>query len=140
MQIPSPRIRGSSRKARIEIIPLIDIIFFLLATFMMVSLAMIRDQAIRVNLPHASTGTAQDRKDGAWITITESGDLYFNQEPLSFQDMPARLRAFKKEHPDPKIFINGDEKAYFGRAIGILDEVRKMGISKVAIETKQSPK
>lgn len=57
MKIPLPTTR---RKARIEIIPLIDVVFFLLATFVMVSLSMIKNQGIRVNLPSAVTGTPQE--------------------------------------------------------------------------------
>jgi len=58
MRIPSVR-----RRARIEIIPLIDIIFFLLATFVMVSTSMIKNLGITVQLPVASTSAPQDRKD-----------------------------------------------------------------------------
>ncbi|MGB8466262.1 MAG: biopolymer transporter ExbD, partial [Terrimicrobiaceae bacterium] len=73
MKIPSPR---ATRKARIEIIPLIDIIFFLLATFVMMSLSMIKNRGIPVNLPVASSGVAQERKDYAAITVTAEGVLY----------------------------------------------------------------
>lgn len=137
MRIPFPTIR---RKARIEIIPLIDIIFFLLATFVMVSLSMVKNQAVSVNLPVANTSAPQDRKDFATITVTESGDLYFNKDLLSFTEVLQRLRIFKSEHQDPKVFMNGDEKAFFGRAVEVLDEVRKLGITKVAIQTKSGSK
>ena len=56
MKITSP---VSRKKARIEIIPLIDIMFFLLATFVMVSMSMVKNQGIAVNLPKASTSAAQ---------------------------------------------------------------------------------
>lgn len=55
-KIPSPR---SNKRARIEIIPLIDIIFFLLATFVMVSLSMVQNRGIPVTLPAAATGAPQ---------------------------------------------------------------------------------
>jgi biopolymer transport protein ExbD len=133
MKIPSPR---ANRKARIEIIPLIDIIFFLLATFVMVSLSMVKNQAVPVSLPIATTSTPQDRTSFASITITESGELFYNKEALSLSDLLQRLQKFKSEQQDPRVLINGDEKAYFGKAIEVLDEVRKLGITKVAIQTK----
>lgn len=133
MTIPSPR---AARKARIEIIPLIDIIFFLLATFVMVSLSMVKNKVIPVNLPVAASGAPQDRKDHAVITITREGELYFDKEPLKMEQLPARLRRLQTEQADPKVFINGDDKAYFGQAVAVLDEIRRLGISKVAIETK----
>ena len=79
MNIPSP---SSRKKARIEIIPLIDIMFFLLATFLMVSLSMIRNRGMLVNLPAAATSTRQEEKDFAVISITERGDLFYNKEPI----------------------------------------------------------
>ena len=133
MNIPSPR---ANKRARIEIIPLIDIVFFLLATFVMVSLSMVKNQGISVNLPVASTSASQERKDYTTISVNEKGDYFFNKEPITMEQLPARLAALKNTDPDPRVFINGDQKAEFGKAIAVLDEVRKLGISKVAIETK----
>lgn len=134
MKIPLPTTR---RKARIEIIPLIDVIFFLLATFVMVSLSMVKNQGIRVNLPSAATGTSQERETAVTITVTKSGDIYLNQEKLAPGLLPQRLKQLKAENSDMRVFINGDKEAYFGDAIQILDEVRASGITKVAIQTKQ---
>lgn len=134
MKIASPR---SQKKARIEVIPLIDIVFFLLATFVMVSLSMIKNEGVTVNLPVASTGGPQERKEYTAITVTESGDYYFNKDAASLEEIVTRLKALKESEPEPRVFINGDEKAEFGRAIAILDETRKLGITKVAIETRR---
>ena len=136
MSIPSPRGR---KRARIEIIPLIDVIFFLLATFMMVSLSMVKNNAIKVNLPAASTSAPQERNDRTTISVTKDGDLFFNKEPMQLEQLPARLQQFKTEQADPKVFINGDEKAFFGAAVEVLDDLRKAGITKVAIDTQLKP-
>jgi len=135
MKIPLP---VSRRRVRIEIIPLIDIIFFLLATFVMLSLSMVKNQGINVNLPVAHTGASEDRKSSITITITEGGDIYLSQEKLSFDLLPQRLKQLKANDPDLKVFINGDKKVYFESAIKVLDEVRSVGISRVAIQTKGS--
>ena len=133
MNIPSPRAR---KGARIEIVPLIDIIFFLLATFVMVSLSMIKNQGITVNLPVATTSGPQERKDHSVITVTTAGEYYFNKDLATLEGVVERLKAVKAAEADPSVFINGDEKAELGKAIAVLDEVRKLGISKIAIETK----
>ncbi|MBV6519629.1 MAG: biopolymer transporter ExbD [Candidatus Brocadia sp.] len=133
MKIPLPATR---RRARIEIIPLIDVIFFLLATFVVVSLSMVKNQGISVNLPSAVTGNPQEREAAVTITVTKSGDVYLNQEKLAPGLLPGRLKQLKTENPDTRVFINGDREAYFGAAIQILDEVRSSGITKVAIQTK----
>ena len=136
MTIPSPR---SRKRARIEIIPLIDVIFFLLATFMMVSLSMVKNKGISVNLPAASTSAALEHKNDTTISVTKDATLFFDKEPLSLEQLPARLEQLKAEQPDPKVFINGDEKAFFGAAVAVLDDLRKAGIFKVAIDTKLKP-
>ncbi|MDR3406118.1 MAG: biopolymer transporter ExbD [Chthoniobacter sp.] len=131
--IPSPR---SRRRARIEIIPLIDIIFFLLATFVMVSLSMIRNRAIPVNLPVAATGAPQERQDSATITITAQGEILFNKQPVDAAQLDADLKALLAISADARVFINGDTKAEFGQAVEVLDHARRLGISKIAIETQ----
>jgi biopolymer transport protein ExbD len=133
MNIPSPRAR---KRARIEIIPLIDVIFFLLATFMMVSLSMVKNHGITVNLPAAATSAPQEHQNDTTISVTKDGTLFFNKEPLQLSQLPARLEQLKAEQADPKVFINGDEKSFFGAAVEVLDDLRKAGITKVAIDTK----
>jgi biopolymer transport protein ExbD len=132
MNIPSPR---PQKRARIEIIPLIDIIFFLLATFVMVSLSMVKNNGIPVNLPVAA-GVAQDRNEFVSISVTEQGEVYWNKEKTSLAELPKRLEQLKATTPDPKVYLNGDTKAELGQAVAVLDEVRHAGISKVAIETR----
>jgi biopolymer transport protein ExbD len=134
MKIPPPRL---TRRARIEIIPLIDIMFFLLATFVMVSLSMVKNQGVPVKLPVASTSAPQDRKDSTSITVNEKGEYFFNKEPIAEADLGPRLQALKASQEDPKIFINGDGKTQFENVVTILDEIRKAGISKIAIETRK---
>lgn len=135
-RVPSPR---SSRKARIEIVPLIDIIFFLLATFVMVSLSMVKNRAIPVNLPVAASGTPQERPEFSAISINAAGEVFFDKQPVNSEQLDAALKNLLATNPDPRVFINGDTKAEFGKAIAVLDQVRKMGISKVAIETNPKP-
>ena len=133
ISIASPR---SKKRARIEIIPLIDIIFFLLATFVMVSLSMVRNQGIAVHLPRATTSAAQEHTETTTLSISEEGTVYFNKEPVDAPGLDAALRQLLTRENDPRICINGDAKAEFGTAISVLDTVRKLGITKVAIQTE----
>lgn len=133
MRIPAVYQR---KKARIEIIPLIDIIFFLLATFMMVSISMIKNLGVTVQLPTATTSVAEDRKSSVTISLTEDGSLYLDKELIALESLRERLRALKEENPELTVFINGDERADFGKAIAILDEIRLLGITKVSVQTK----
>ncbi len=134
MKIVTPYRR---RKARIEIIPLIDIIFFLLATFVMVSMSMVKNSGVVVRLPTAVTGSAQDRKSTATISITQNGDIYLDKVMITIGDLKEKLKTLKANDPELTVFISGDTEADFGKAIEVLDEVRLLGITKVAIQTRK---
>jgi biopolymer transport protein ExbD len=136
MNIPLPNAR---KQARIQIIPLIDIMFFLLATFLMVSLSMVKNQGVNVNVPVATTTTSQELKDYATISITEQGEIYYNKEKIEPGQLSLYLKSLKETYAEPKVFVNGDEKAVFGKVVAVLDEARKLGITKVAIQTKKEP-
>ena len=131
---PSPR-----RRARIEIIPLIDIVFFLLATFVMVSLSMVKSQGVQVHLPHAVTGTRQETGDKGFtvITVTATGDIFVNKQKIRPEELPERFRRMKEKDADPSVLLNGDDKAMLGRAVFVLDAARKAGIKKFALGTRQ---
>ena len=133
MEIPSSR---SQRRARIEIVPLIDIMFFLLATFVMVSLSMVKSRGIAVVLPQASTGQPQEQSDHVSVSVTENGQLYLDKRELSQTELVETLARLKAQNPELRVHINGDQNARLGLAISVLDEVRKLGISKISFETR----
>lgn len=137
MNIPSPR---ANRRARIEIIPLIDIIFFLLATFVMVSLSMVKSNAVAVNLPAASTSEMRETSDHASITVTEEGDIFWNKERDTLAGLAMRLEHHKASNSDPKVVFHGDALARYGDVVTVLDAVRSAGIAKLSIETRPLPK
>lgn len=131
--------RGGKKSARIEIIPLIDIIFFLLATFVMVSLSMTKNQGVQVNLPTAgsaaSLGDNQELEKAVTLTVNEKGDVFFNKEKMTIAQLPMKLLTFKNTAKDPKVIINSEATANFKYVVAVLDEVRKIGINKVGINT-----
>ena len=133
MRIPSPYPR---KRVRIEIIPLIDIIFFLLATFMIVSLSMVKNLGIQVHLPAAEAGTPEERKTAVTISIAEDGSLYLNKERVRLDELKDGLEVLKEADPQLTVFINGDERAAFGRAVAVFGEVRQLGLDKVSVQVK----
>jgi biopolymer transport protein ExbD len=135
---------GSSRgrkRARIEIIPLIDIIFFLLATFIMVSLSMTRNQGVNVALPTAGTaaslGDQQEMEKAVTLSVNDRGDVFYNKEKITLAQLPLRLQTLKSTAKDPRVIINSDGSADFKFVVGVLDEVRRIGIGKVGINTQK---
>jgi biopolymer transport protein ExbD len=130
---------GSGKRARIEIIPLIDIIFFLLATFIMVSLSMTKNQGVQVALPTAasaaSLGDQQEMGKAVTLSVTDKGDVFYNKEKITIAQLPLKLQTLKSTAKDPKVVINSDAGADFKHVVAVLDEVRKIGIGKVGINT-----
>ncbi len=130
------RLRPSEhKKARIEIVPMIDTIFFLLVFFMIASLAMTRQNGLPVNLPKADSGKP-NLESRATITIDPQGRLYLEKRPVSMAELVAGLRARRDRDPGVVAVINGDEAVVWGRGITVMDEVKKAGIAKVAIAVK----
>ena len=124
------------KKARIEIIPLIDVIFFLLATFVLFTLSLNKIQAVPVDLPQASASAAKpDEETSVVIQISEADSAFWNKEPISLSDVAPRLASYKANTPNPRVLVTGDDRAKYGNVIKVLDEVRLAGIQTVTIET-----
>ncbi len=129
-----PRLQAK-RRARLEIIPLIDIIFFLLAAFVMVSLSMVKNKGIPIVLPGAATGVTSERHEHVVISISENGQLHLDKRELPETELFAELARLHASSPEIKVFIHGDQNARLGLAIAVLDQARRIGISKVIFET-----
>jgi biopolymer transport protein ExbD len=127
------------KKARIEIIPLIDVIFFLLATFVLFTLSLNKSGGLSLALPSTQTSEPRDPGESVTLSIREDGTLGWDKELITLDQFLIRLQAYKQTQPDGKILINGDENALFQQVRYVVDEVRKAGIRKVLIETRIRP-
>ena len=129
---------AGTKKARIEIIPLIDVIFFLLATFVLFTLSLNKIQSVPVNLPVASPTASSSKPDEDTVTlqVSDQGTCYWNKELININEIGPRLQQYKTQVPEPRVLIAGDDKAKFGITVRALDEVRKAGIEQVSVETR----
>ena len=124
------------KRARIEIIPLIDIMFFLLASFMMVSLSQVHMKGIRVNLPAAIAPPPSQVKDYVAIKVQEGNAVYFDNQYVSDDQVLPRLYELHRGNPDIKVSISGSLMAMHGDVITVLDKVRSAGITKVGYQIR----
>ena len=129
MKIGSPL---PHKKARIEIIPLIDIMFFLLAAFMMASLTMIRLQSIKMDLPTATMATRDFKPDIVNISVDKLGDIYVEKKPVNVVELHHYLSNKFRISTNFPVYISGDKDASHGSVIRVLDLVRREGIQKVS--------
>jgi biopolymer transport protein ExbD len=123
-----------SAEARIEIVPLIDIMFFLLAAFMLVSLSMVNMKSVKVNLPTATTASGDVKKDIVDISVDKTGLVFVDKKLVDDSQLVATLTAALRSNPNLRVFISGDRDAHHGAIIHALDAVRTAGIDKVAFE------
>jgi biopolymer transport protein ExbD len=124
------------KKARIEIIPLIDIMFFLLASFMMVSLSQVHMKGIKVNLPIGQSGETLSKRDFISVSVDRQGNPYFDKTEMDYDKLTAILQQTHQENPEAKVFVRGDSDTVHGNIIRVLDILRSVGFYKVAFEIK----
>lgn len=134
------RLDTPKKKARIEIIPLIDVIFFLLATFVLFTLSLDKIQSMDLNLPVASKDSPPpDKDETVTLQVSDLGNCYWNRELITLSEIAPRLQNLKRQVAEPRVMLAGDNKAKFGITVQVLDEVRKAGIEQVSIETVERP-
>src|SRR5947209_17727989 len=125
------------KKGRIEIIPVIDILFFLLASFMVVSLSQVHMKGMKVNLPTGQTGETQAKNEYLSVSVDRDGHPYFDKEEMrSYEDLAASLKKVHDENPEAKVFVRGDADTVHFNIIRVLDVLRSAGFYKVAFEIK----
>ena len=132
MKMPSPVKR---RHTRIEIIPLIDIMFFLLAAFMMVSLQLDRTQNIKVDLPNADMGVADFKPGMINIAVDKAGLVWLEKTNVTLAQLDAALTNRFRLDTNLPVYISGDAATLHGSMVDVLEAVRRVGVQKVAFMT-----
>jgi biopolymer transport protein ExbD len=123
------------KKARIEIVPMIDTIFFLLVFFMISSLSMTYYKGMPVNLPKAASGQ-QSPAENASVTVTREGQLFLDKEPMDIKNLEDRLREQFARSPELLVVINADDGVEHGKVVEVMDTARNAGVAKLAIAVK----
>src|SRR5215470_910864 len=113
------------KKARIEIIPLIDIMFFLLASFMLASLSMIRLQSIKMDLPTATVAKRDFKPDIVNIAVDRDGNISIDKQAMNYVEVQTFLSNKYRINTNVPVYISGDKNALHGTIIGVLDLVRR---------------
>jgi biopolymer transport protein ExbD len=124
--------RRSPKKARIEIIPMIDTIFFLLVFFMISTLSMVQYRGMPVNLPKAASGQ-QAPAESAAITIDRHAQIFLNKHPVDKAILGDLLRRQLAGNPDLLLVINADDGVEHGHVVEVMDIARGANVAKMAI-------
>ncbi len=135
MRIHSPL---PHKKSRIEIIPLIDIMFFLLASFMMVSLQMQKVQTVKASLPTATLANPKVKPDMINLAVDQFGRVSVDKKDIAFLDLNRLLTNRFNANSNLAVYITGHKETPHGSMVYVLDFVRRAGIQKVAFAVKAS--
>lgn len=122
-------------EARIEIVPLIDIMFFLLASFMLVSLSMTQINRVNVNLPKASSAVSDPKTPPIHLTIDSFGVITWDKQIVTPSEITSRLTALSPNE-DTRVLIAADEESRHKQILSVLDAVKAAKVEKVSFETK----
>ena len=136
MKIRSPLRR---KDTRLEIIPLIDIMFFLLASFMMVTLQMEIVRTLKSNLPTATLASSAKKPDIVNLTVTRDGQVSMDDKPIAFPELFTLLTNRYTLNTNLPVYITGAQDATHGSVVFVLDLVKRAGIQRVAIAVTAAP-
>ncbi|MGO8764254.1 MAG: ExbD/TolR family protein [Limisphaerales bacterium] len=130
MKIRSPI---AEKKSRLEIIPLIDIMFFLLASFMMISLQMQIVRTLKANLPTATLATSTQKPDMVNLNVNKDGQVSVDDKSIAFPVLFSMLTNRYSQNTNLPVYITGANDATHGSVMFVLDLVKRAGIHNVAI-------
>ncbi len=129
------RIDTQTEDVRIEVVPLIDVIFCILIFFILAAVGFSRQQAISVDIPKASTGTAQGREILV-VTLNDQGQVFVEQQPVATKDQfYQKLRDYRKQQPNGLMALYASTNATYNAVVQVLDLLREVGGDRVALAT-----
>jgi biopolymer transport protein ExbD len=125
------------KKARIEIIPMIDVIFFLLVFFMVSSLAMTKVNSVPVALPKTAA-SPEALKQNVILSVKKTGEIYVNKVSVTLESLGEALVQAMAQDPQETVVVNADEGANYGLVVRAMDRARRIGVRKFALATEAS--
>jgi biopolymer transport protein ExbD len=125
----------SNDDVRIELVPLIDVIFCILIFFILAVLQLARQQAIQINLPQATTASIQTRQT-LIVSVDSIGQVYVDQTPVSMDQLFIYLQGYQKSNPQGLMLLYADQSSIYSDVVRVLDLMRSVGGDRVALATQ----
>lgn len=126
----------SDKPMEINIVPMIDVIFSILAFFIISTLYLTRSEGLPVNLPSAATAKAQPSTQ-ITVTIEPDGDLALNRNPIELEALEEAVRTLVVPNSEALVIVNADEKVDHGRVVSVMDRLRQVEGAKLAIAARR---
>jgi biopolymer transport protein ExbD len=127
------------RRARIEIIPLIDVMFFLLASFMMVSLSLQKLRTLRMDLPSATRASRSSKPELLRVEVRANGDIQLESRHHSLPEFMELLRQRLGANTNLPVYIQADPMAAHGDVLRVVDSARAAGAGRISFQLDTNP-
>ena len=132
------RERRAVENPRLIIIPMIDIIFFLLVFFMMSTMFMVEQKVLPVTLPSASTAELDMHRTFP-VTVMADGSLRFHEEAVNLNDLAARIETELRRDRDSRFVLRADRHAAYGQVVDVLNQLRRLGVQRLTVAVEAVP-
>jgi biopolymer transport protein ExbD len=127
------------RKARIEIIPMIDVMMFLLIFFVLISLNVIPTFGLKTALPQSTTAQrAVSPQPPVVVTLTADGALALDGKAVPARELGARVQLLHRNAPDKRFIVNADEAVRWQSIVEVMDTLRQQGIESITFAAKRT--
>ena len=121
-------------KGKLDITPLVDVVFLLLIFFMLSS-SFIMQPGIKVDLPN-SVNAEPNKLENIVVTLTQENQVYFNNERVTLEGLKRRIRRSIRKSPLGRLIIKADTNSRHGSVVEVMNIARQVGVEKIAITTK----
>lgn len=128
--------RPIQKQARIEMLPLIDIIFLVLVVFIYAMLSMAVHRSLPVDLPH-SAAVEIDPEVRLTIMVRGEGDVYVDKKPVSMEELSSLLRDKSEADRDPGVILVADQNIVYQQLFAVLDRIKQAGIERISLQAEE---
>ncbi len=130
--------RECDEKPELIIVPMVDLMLFLLAFFVLIAGSIIPGLAVKTNPPETrSKASLEPKRKVIGIAIKEDGSIYYGKERLRFKELVRLLKSFKRQYPDLTVVVDADKRAPVQSLVNVLDATQKVGINSVGLLAKE---
>ncbi|MCS7030258.1 MAG: biopolymer transporter ExbD [Gloeomargarita sp. SKYG116] len=119
----------------VNIVPMIDVVFSVLAFFIIASVFLTRAEGLEVQLPQAATTRVQ-KTQTVTLTLTQNGTLFLQGQRLAGEELTPRLRALQAQGNRLVVLLRADARVSHGQVVGVLDQLRQIPDLQVAMATR----
>jgi biopolymer transport protein ExbD len=121
---------------QINIVPMIDVLFCILAFFIVSSLSLIRSEGLPVNLPKAATAQSQVQAKIV-VTVDVKGAIFLNRQPIELEDLAEEVRDLVGQNSQALVVINADTRVAHGAVVSVIDRLNQVNGVKLAIAAQR---